>query len=246
MHELDRALGEFETGMDEFESGDFEFEASDQGEWQPESDSESVFDEVEEMELAASLLEISDEQELDQFLGSLIKKAGKAVGGFVRSPIGKALGGVLKKVAGKVLPIAGTALGNLVVPGLGGMVGGRLASAAGSMFGLELEGMSPQDQELEVARRFVRLAGGAVQQAAQSPQGANPVAAAKDAVLAAAQQHAPGLLSGAGASTGLSSNGNGNGGRRYAGGSAGTSGAMGRRKTGRWVRRGNRIVLLGI
>src|SRR5215218_7608583 len=123
------------------------------------------------------------------------------------------------------------------------MVGGKLASAAGSMFGLELEGMSPQDQELEVARRFVRLAGGAVQQAAQTPQGANPVAAAKDAVLAAAQQHAPGLLSGAGAS-GLSSNGNGS--RRYAGGSAGTSSGVGRRKTGRWVRRGNRIVLLGI
>jgi len=34
-----------------------------------ETDSETAFDEVEEMELAANLLEVTDEQELDQFLG---------------------------------------------------------------------------------------------------------------------------------------------------------------------------------
>ena len=35
---------------------------------------------------------------------------------------------------------------------------GKLASGATKLFGLELEGMSPEDQEFEVARRFVRLA----------------------------------------------------------------------------------------
>lgn len=247
MHDLDRALQEFETGsgMDEFESGDYEWESSDEsqyeGEYDGEFDGEAVFDEVEEMELAASLLEISDEQELEEFLGKLIKKAGRAVGGFVRSPIGKALGGVLKNVAKTALPVAGAALGNLVLPGIGGMVGGKLASAAGSMFGLELEGMSPQDQEFEVARRFVRLAGDATRNAAQSPSGgSSPTTAAKDAVLAAAERHAPGLLGGAGGSAGLSGSRGG-----FSGGRMGSSGMGGRRRSGRWIRRGNRIVILG-
>jgi hypothetical protein len=51
---------------------------------------DSVFHEAEEMELAAELLEVSNEQELEQFLGDFIKKAGKAIGGIVKSPIGKA------------------------------------------------------------------------------------------------------------------------------------------------------------
>lgn len=230
MHDLDRTPGEFETDLDEYEGGDFEYEFSGDGEWESEYEAESVFDEVEEMELAASLLEINDEQELEEFLGRLIRKAGRAVGGFVRSPVGKALGGALKSVARTALPVAGAALGNLVVPGIGGVVGGQLASAAGSMFGLELEGMSPQDQEFEVARRFVRLAGDAAREAAQAPQGANPVTAAKDAVLAAAERHAPGLASGAGR---VRSSGNG-------------AGRPGGRSRGRWIRRGNRIVLLGL
>ena len=59
------------------------------------------------MELAAELLEVSNEQELEQFLGDFIKKAGKAIGGFVKSPIGQAIGGVLKSAANVALPIAG-------------------------------------------------------------------------------------------------------------------------------------------
>src|SRR5690606_23964110 len=196
---------------------------------------ETVFDEVEEMELAATLLEITDEQELEQFLGKLIKKAGKAVGGLVRSPVGKALGGVLKNVARTALPIAGSALGNLVLPGVGGMIGGKLASAAGSMFGLELEGLSPQDQEFEVARRIVRLAGESVRNAAQAPPAGSPVVAAKDAVLAAAQTHAPGLVAAARTSAGPSMNGSA---ARY-----GAAAAGGRRASGRWIRRGSRIII---
>src|SRR5687768_9430530 len=119
MHELDRVLGEFESSD--------EFEFLNESEWTPETDTEAVFDEVEEMELAAELLEITDEQELEQFLGKLVRSAGKAIGGFVKSPVGKALGGVLKTVAKKALPIAGSALGNLVAPGVGGMIGGKLA-----------------------------------------------------------------------------------------------------------------------
>ena len=40
------------------------------------------------MELAAELLGVASEAELDRFLGDLIKKAGRAVGQFVKSPVG--------------------------------------------------------------------------------------------------------------------------------------------------------------
>jgi hypothetical protein len=179
-----------EYGQGEYGQGEWSGEYG-QGEY-GQGEQETVFDEVQEMELAAELLEVNSEEELEQFLGKLIKSAGKAIGGFVKSPIGKALGGALKGVAKVALPMAGAALGNMVLPGVGGMIGGKLASAAGGMFGLELEGMSAQDQEFEVARRVVRLAGESVKQATQAPSAGHPVTIAKDAVLAAAARHAPG------------------------------------------------------
>jgi hypothetical protein len=236
MHDLDRTLQEFETGMDALEANGYELEEEGEGEWEweEEYEEEAVFDEVEEMEMAASLLEIQDEEELEQFLGSLIKKAGRAIGKVVKSPIGKALGGVLKKVAKTALPMAGAALGNLVVPGAGGMVGGKLGSMAGKMFGLELEGLSPQDQEFEVARRIVRLTGAAAKKAAQAPAAGPPSQIAKNAVMAAAQKHAPGLVSGAGVGPSI--------GYGYGRSGGGLSGS----RSGRWFRRGRRIVLLGV
>src|SRR5262249_52905136 len=60
------------------------------------SESQRVFDEVNEMELAGALLEVSSEEELDRFLGNLIQRAGRAVGAAVRSPVGQSLVGMLK------------------------------------------------------------------------------------------------------------------------------------------------------
>lgn len=253
MHDLDRTLQEYESGIDALESGGYELE----GDWEYEGgggfgeefeeeyggdyeadhegyDGEAVFDEIEEMELAATLLEIQDEAELEQFLGKLIKRAGRAVGKVVRSPVGKALGGVLKRVAKTALPMAGAALGNLVVPGAGGVVGGKLGSMAGKMFGLELEGLSPQDQEFEVARRIVRLSGEAAKQASGAPTAASPAVVAKTAVVKAAQKHAPGLA-GRVAGPGGMARGNGAGAAGYS-----------RGRSGRWFRRGRRIILLGV
>jgi uncharacterized protein (DUF697 family) len=214
MHDIDRIQSReqetFEFGA-ETEQENFEFQAE-QGE---------VFNENELNELAAELLSVSNEQELNQFLGSLIKKAGKAVGSFVKSPIGQQLGGILKGVAQKALPIAGAALGNMVVPGIGGAIGGGLASMAGKAFGLELEGLSQEDREWEVAKQFVRLAGDATKSAITSPH-ANPAQAASQAISQAAAKFAPGLL-----------------------GPAATSG-LGGMQSGRWVRRGTKIVLYGV
>jgi hypothetical protein len=234
MHDLDRTLG-----RTQMESGPFEFTGEQEtfGEFQPEfqgefqgefpgefqGEQQEVFHETELQELAAELLSVSNEQELNHFLGSLIKRAGSALGKVVRSPIGQALGGVLKTVAKQALPLAGSALGNLVLPGVGGMIGGKLASAAGSMFGLELEGLSQEDREFEVAKQFVRLATDATRAAVNAPPSANPSAIVQNAVAQAAQKFAPGLLSGTNAAA-------------YAGGGM----------SGRWVRRGRRIVIYGV
>lgn len=220
MHDIDRTLTEYEPEMEDYEASDFEYEA-----W-GEPETEAVFDEATEMDLAADLLEVTDEAELEQFLGDLIKKAGRAVGQFVKSPTGRALTSYLKGAARTALPKLGSVLGTMVGGPAGAALGGQVASAAGRYFGLELEGLSPEDQEFEMARRFVEFAGEAAQNAALSPSDADPKAAAKAAVIEAAKKHAPGLL------------------RSSA--SRPAAGGMGLVKSGRWVRRGRKIVLLGV
>jgi hypothetical protein len=154
----------------------------------------TVFNEDREMEFAARLLEVANEQELDYFFGDLIKGAANAIGSVVKSPIGQAIGGVLKKVAGTALPLAGTALGGMVGGPLGAQIGGGLASMAGHALGLELEGLSAEDREFESARQFVRFAGETVRNALEASPGANPAAVAHSAALDAARTYAPGLI----------------------------------------------------
>ena len=239
MHNIDRTFMEFGnelTGESEGEGEGEAFEFTAENEWG------EVLGENEVQELASELLSVSNEQELNQFLGSLIKKAGSAIGSVVRSPIGQALGGVLKTVAKQALPVAGAALGNLIVPGVGGMIGGKLASAAGSMFGLELEGLSSEDREFEVAKAFVRLGADATKQAVEAAQrGANANAAVNAAIKSAAEKFAPGLLQ---ASPPSAIN-------AFKMASAGAAGARphvcpGAKQEGRWVRKGHRILLLGL
>jgi len=176
----------FETGFEMGEMGQEVF-----GEMSGEYQGEMPLNEAQEMELAAELLSVTNEAELEQFLGGLVKK----VGGFFKGPAGKALGGVLKGVAKKALPMVGGALGSMVAPGIGTAIGSSLGSAAGSLFGLELEGLSNEDREFEVARRFVRLASAATQHAAAAPPHVHPMTVARRSVAMAAQRHAPGLLS---------------------------------------------------
>lgn len=220
MHDIDRTMGR--TNMET--AFEFQGEEEAQNEFQGESEA-GLFHEEELNELATELLSVSNDRELQQFLGDVFKKVGSAVGSFVRSPVGQQLGGMLKGVAKQALPMVGSALGNLVVPGVGGMVGGKLASAAGQMFGLELEGLSHEDRDFEVAKQFVRLAADAAQTAAQAAPNAPAAQIAKQAISDAAQKFAPGLLGGGG----------GNGVATAAGG-----------HSGRWVRRGRHIVIYGV
>jgi hypothetical protein len=152
----------------------------------------SPFNEMQELELASELMEVTSEEELEQFLGDLWSKVSGAARRFVRSDTGQALTGILKDAAKQALPVAGKAIGNWVSPGAGGDIGQNLATQAGNMLGLELEGLSNEDREFEVARQFVRFAGAASNAAAQS--GAGGPEAARDAAVAAARNYAPGLL----------------------------------------------------
>jgi hypothetical protein len=200
-----------------FEAEQFEWEA--ETEWGGETE---VFSEAEVMELAGELLEVANEQELDHFLGDLIKRAGSALGRAVRSPVGQALGGLLKSAAGKALPLAGTALGGFVGGPLGAQIGGGLASAAGDALGLEQE-QEQEDREFEGAKNFVKLAGDTVKSTLTGNSAQDPLALAKAALTEAAQKHAPGLLAPA---------------------MQEPSPRTGARRVGRWVRQGRNIIIV--
>ena len=87
----------------------FEAEAP---QWLGESSYE-VLGETDELELATELLAVTDERELDQFLGNLIRKIARSVGATVQSPLGQAIGRGLKGIIRQTLPLAGTALGTI-------------------------------------------------------------------------------------------------------------------------------------
>jgi hypothetical protein len=199
MHDIDLTRETFEGENDEY-SGEYSFEADDR-----------------ETALAEELLSLESDAELDQFLGEL---AGGRSGSRFRK-----IGRVLKPLAKKVLPIAGKIAGSYFGP-IGGKIGGKLGSLAANLF--ELEGLEPQEAEVEAARRFVRLAQDAFDRAAAQPAAMPSDQAARESLVAAARSHAPGLL---------------RPGRGPAGRRPGCSRPRG--CSGRWERRGKTIVVLG-
>jgi hypothetical protein len=229
MHDIDRVRLEIQPEGEAFEAeqsefSETEFAGNEVGE---------VFNEMETMELASELLGVSSEAEMEQFLGSLISKASNAVGGFIRSSGGQALVRSLKTAAGRLLPQVGSALGGAIGGPQGARLGSQAASLAGNAFGLELEGLSNEDREFEVAKRFVDFAGEAVKQMAQNaPSGGLPdtptPSAAAAALAAAARIKAPGLL------------------QKPVASGAPTTTQAGADQGGRWIRRGNTIILLGV
>ena len=223
MHDIGGTLGEFGEGsFPEIGESTFEFGAT--SEAGQSGELASPLNEVQEMELASELLSVTNEMELNHFLGDLIKTAAGAVGSIVKSPVGQALGGILKDAAKKALPIVGGALGGYFGGSSGADIGSKLASSAGRIFGLELEGLSAEDREFEAARQFVRFGGAATAKAVRAPQNIQPQVAAKMAAALAARRYVPGL-SGAALQQGPAA-------------------LYGR--SGRWIRRGRKIILLGI
>lgn len=227
MHDIDRTDLEYDASASEFESPDPEY---------PQYEAR-VFDEAQEFELAAELLSIGSDSELDQFIGGLIKQAVPAIGKAIKSPVGRKLGGLLKGAAKKVLPMAAGAVGTVFGGPVGGALAAGAAKAAGGAFGLELEGLSPEDQEFEAARHFVRFAAEAARQAADGNGHVDPEGSARKAMTQAARRLAPGLLRPVARSlqNELAPP------RRAPQGPA-----MAPAQSGRWQREGQRIVLLGV
>ncbi|HLK96609.1 MAG TPA: hypothetical protein VK364_02470 [Hymenobacter sp.] len=295
MHNIDRTLQELESGSlltGEFENtyeygsqgeygssqGEYsqeygqEFGQEFSGEFGQEYNNEYEFNQGEnlELEMAYQLLEVSNEEELNQFLGGLMSKAASAVKGaassFVGSPAGQSVGKYLVNVGKNTLPQLGAKYGSQYGGQYGGQLGGALggrlgplgatagnylgkkagslaggaagkwagtqagnflASNAQRIFNLELETLSPENQELEIARSFVRFATDVTRRANQAVR-QNPNVGLADlgrqVIGASAQQYAPGLLPTNGAQPM----------RRRPRGAKGT-----------WERRGNTIVLHG-
>jgi len=248
MHDLDRSMAyapeQMEGEMDMEQAMDYEQDWDMEGngyepdyeydmeayedEYEAYADEEGVFDEEEEMDLAAELLSTESEEELDEFLGRLVKRAARKVRRAVKSPVGRALRRVAKRATKRVLPRAGRAIGAAFGGPIGGAIGGRIGSGARRLLGLELEGMSPEDQEFEVAKRVVRLTGDATKIAATSPASGDPEQDARTAVIKAAKRHAPGLVRPTKPMPPTVTPG-------------GVSG-----RSGKWIRRGRKIVLIGV
>ena len=223
MHNLDRVLSQQEVfGDNEYLGNEFEAfadEYSDEFETDGESDGE--FDEA---ELAAELLTVSSEAELDQFFGKLFKTVSKGVSTLAKSPVGKIVGGALKQAAKSALPSVGAALGSMIpIPGVGTALGGMAGKALASALEMETAGLSAEDSEFEMAKGIVRMAANAAQTAARAPAGSNPTAVANTAIRGAIRSVAT----------------QGGGAARAAGGTA-------RATQGRWIRRGRQIILLGV
>lgn len=136
---------------------------------------QALRDEYDEMSFAAQLLEAQSPAALDGVLHDLVARGG--LGG----PVAQPLAGLLRRAARQVFPLNAT------------RAPADLKRKAAAIFGLEVEGLSPEDKEFEVARRFVRLAGDTVEQARERA-GQAPYQAVELALLHAARRHAPGLL----------------------------------------------------
>jgi hypothetical protein len=213
MHDIDRT--QLEAGYGEL--GEFgETETAEVGL------GELPLNEAQEMELASELLEVGNEYEFEQFLGKLYNTVSGQVGRFIKSDTGRALGGILKNAARDSLVTIGKGIGQRYSPARGAALGADAGRLAASVFGLELEGLSPEDKEFEVAKQFVRFAGAATGTATLAPTSSPPTDSARVAAAAAARTYAPGLLPRLqGRSTALWP------------------------RSGRWVRQGRTIVLHG-
>lgn len=187
-HDVDQTVFEWNGAQNE-RAGEYQEYA---GEYTG-AQGESPLNEVQELELATQLLAVNSEEELEAFLAEVISEAtGSRRRG---SPYWKMLGKGLKGAAGKLLPLAGKVVGGYFGGPMGAKMGGKIGSMAGKAFGLELEGLSAEDQEFELSRAFVRFSGAAAQEVAkQAVAGAPPNVAVQKGMTMAAKNHVPGLL----------------------------------------------------
>lgn len=135
--------------------------------------------------LAAQLLELQAPAQFDAFLARQLgaTAAGQQVRG---TPLEAPLRQLLGKVVAPLLPLHGGSPQ-------------ALKRRAAGIFGMELEGLSPEDKEFELARQVVHLVDAvntalAQDGAAGAMGGRSPAARVETALLQVARTVAPGLL----------------------------------------------------
>jgi hypothetical protein len=180
--------------------------------------------ETQELALASEFLEIASEEELEQFLGDLWNRTKAAASQVYNSSAVQSAIPALKAAGRGFLPIAAGKLSDRYFPGSGGMVQAGVQGLADQLLKEQLEGLSAEDRELAVARRYVRFALDALDRAAQAPERVPPQVAGQVAIRDAARQHIPGLVPLLPRLDPASQNGGGPG-------------------AGRWVRQGSSIVV---
>lgn len=137
---------------------------------------------------------------LPQLAGQYGGQAGAALGGRAGGALGGRLGPLGARAGqwagGKAGGYAGSAAGNWA----GTQAGNLLANTAQRVFGLELEGLSPESQELEFSNRFVRFATDVARRANRTLRrnpNINIGTLGRQVLGASAPYFAPGLLNGA-------------------------------------------------
>lgn len=152
----------------------------------PEKQYETLFEsgqefvqEIPEGELVYELMHIQSEEELDQFLGDLLKSVRSGAKALYHSPLGQklkrqAIEG-LKDMGRKALPGLGRTVGSHFFGPQGAKIGGQLGKMAAKGLGLEFEGATALERRTEGSRRFVRTARNAARRIAAQIQSRQPL-----------------------------------------------------------------------
>lgn len=141
-----------------------------------------VFD-FESTDQAAELLDAAGRPGFGALLHRMLERAASKRGGVLNNAVALELVALLQDAARHTLP-------QINAPQ---SIDARTnAKRKGRFFGVELEGLSPEDQEFELARRFGQLADAAATEAAQASQSLPPKLAALLAAARAATRFAPG------------------------------------------------------
>ncbi|MDL9998319.1 hypothetical protein QTI24_06900 [Variovorax sp. J22P240] len=178
--------------------------------------------------LAYELMTVSDDAEMEEFLGKLMSSVTRKFKKMRRAVLPRLLP-ILRGPAGDLLkramPLLGSALGS-AVPGAGTLLGGMAGRRLGQLLGGQMEDASDDEARVDLSRKLVSTVTDAVDRAVQDPRsGAEPVSAARDAFVGAMQDNLP-----AGVRRALAR-------RKHSGAEA---------QSGRWVRRGRKIIVLGL
>lgn len=232
MHDIDNTFAGYETDQDLFETEAEGFEM----EYPTDMWSGNPFSEEQEMELVSELMGVASDEELEQFLGKLFKSAVKGARRLAPHAIraGRSLIKIarpmikqhLPSLAQAATPAISTALGAVPYAGpalsmAAPFVIPALGKAVAGALEMEMEGLDPDEYEFEAAKRYVNIFGSAAQQLAkQARRDLSPVKAAGNALVQAARKHVPGIDA--------------------------VSGRSSKGRSGRWERRGNTIVLMGV